>query len=288
MELSLLNIRNRWYWLVLALPLLISCEKEIHVKLPASEPSLVVEGCINNTIQSLNYVYVSQTVDYFNPNLSLLGISDANVYVTEGVISGTDTTFDPSNRVEFFSLTLPDYPSGVYLNPTFIATAEKVYKLEVIYQGKTVTGITQIPDSTAITEESIQISGERDGKPQGYLSFTFFDPPGPSYYRIATTVNKFSNMLGFGEAYQIRRIDDSNLDNQVREYSFTQPYTEGDTVNLYLCRLGVREYKFWESFASAENNAGPFATPVQLKSTLNGAIGCFSGYNIDYKRVIIQ
>lgn len=275
--------------IVILASMLFSCEKEIKVDLPKEEPELVVEGCINNTILSLNYVFVSQTVDYFNPNLNLLGVDDALVYITEGVINGADTLFNISDRVRFFQIPVENYPTGVYLFPGFLASAEKAYKLEVFYQDKLVVGYTTVPTTTPIVDEQVtHESFDKEGYPRFSLTIKYVDPQGPSYYRLATTVNKFPLMLGFGEAHQLRRLDDSQLDNQEREYKFTNSYSIVDTVNVYLCRLGVREFKFWESFASAQNNDGPFSTPVQLNSTVKGGIGSFTGYNIDYKQVIIN
>jgi hypothetical protein len=269
---------------------LMACEREISINLPPSQPELVVEACINTRFPTMNYVFISQTVDYFNPNLSLLGIYGAEVYITEGEIMGQDTVFDVNKRQTFINGGFDSlgFMPGLYVNPSFMAKAEKPYKLEIFYQGKAVTGVTYVPASVPILQTSIKMEGEDDGVPQGYLSFKFFDPPGPSYYRIALTFNKDSSLLGFGDAFQLRRIDDSNIDNQVREYSFTRSYSMGDTLNVYLCRLGFREFKFWESFGAAENNDGPFATPVKLKSTLQGAIGSFTGYNIDHKTQYVR
>jgi hypothetical protein len=49
-------------------------------------------------------------------------------------------------------------------------------------------------------------------------------------------------------------------------------------------------YNFWDSYESARQNGGPFATPIQLRSNVIGknVIGSFSGYAVDYKRIIFK
>lgn len=263
-----------------------SCEKEIKVELPAQTNSLVVEASVNNLLPTLNYVFITQTVDYFNPNIQAIGVTGAEVYITEGDIVGNDTVY--GIRYRMFDKLLPEIPDGVYLNPLLFGQSRKVYKLEINYQGKTVTGSTQIPVRTPIDSVWFRFDGERDGKRRAYPTLSFFDPPEPSYYRMVYTFNNNPILLGFGAADRIRLLNDDLINNQKREFNNYQPLSEGDTINNYLCRIGRKEYLFWQSFNEANNNNGPFATPVQLRSTLSGAIGCFTGYSIDYERVILR
>lgn len=263
-----------------------SCEKEIKVELPAQTNSLVVEASVNNLLPTLNYVFISQTVDYFNPNLDAIGLNGAEVYITEGDIVGNDTIY--SIRYQMFDKILPESPDGIYLNPLLFGQSEKVYKLEIYYQGKTVTGITQIPARTNIDTVTVRFDGERDGRRRAFPTLSFFDPPEPSYYRVVNTANSNPFLLGFGDADRIRLLNDDLVNNQTREFNNYQALSEGDTLNSYLCRIGRKEYLFWQSFGSAINNEGPFATPVQLRSTINGAIGCFTGYSIDFDWMILR
>jgi hypothetical protein len=45
---------------------------------------------------------------------------------------------------------------------------------------------------------------------------------------------------------------------------------------------------FWQSFGRADNNTGPFATPGAVNSNVNGAIGSFTGYALDFKQIILK
>ena len=267
--------------------LLSSCEKEIKVDIPPQTNSLVVEASINDLLPTLNYVFITQTVDYFNPNIEALGLSGAEVFITEGSIEGTDTVFN-GFRYQMFDKIIPQSPDGLYLNPFLFGQPEKIYKLEINYKGKTITGKTQIPAITNIDSVWFRFDGMLDGKRRAFPSLSFFDPPEPSYYRMAYSFNNNPILLGFGATDRIRLLNDDLINNKTREFNSYQSLTEGDTINNYLCRIGRKEFLFWQSFGQANNNAGPFATPVQLRSTLNGAIGCFTGYSIDYRQLILK
>ena len=263
-----------------------ACEKEIKVELPAQTNSLVVEASVNNLLPTLNYVFITQTINYFDPSLNAIGLNGAKVYITEGDIIGSDTIYN--TKYQMFDKILPESPDGIYLNPFLLGQSEKVYKLEIYYQGKTVIGVTQIPVRTNIDTVSVRFDGERDGKRRAFPTLTFFDPPEPSYYRMAYTINRNPFLLGFGATDRIRLLNDDFINNKIREFNNFQPLSEGDTLNNYLCRVGRKEYLFWQSFGEANNNNGPFATPVQLRSTLSGAIGCFTGYSISFNQKILR
>lgn len=281
------QVLKRWWIGIGIIAFASSCEKEIKVDLPPVKPELVVEACVNDSILSLNYVFLSQVVDFFNPDLSLIGLNDAEVYISEGEVHGNDTVYNQNRRFRFTSQALPNYPSGLYTNPTFIGRSGMVYKLEITYQDKHVEGITSIPSRVPITGLYTQLETEvREEELRERLFIKFFDPPGPSYYRIAATVDKIPTLLlGFGEAYRLRRTEDNFVDNMERTYDMGT-FSLDDTVSVYLCRLGAKEYRFWQSFAEAQNNDGPFSTPVQLISNVKGGIGSFTGYSISYKQWI--
>ena len=86
--------------LSLSMLLLTACEKEITIDLPPAKLNLVVEASINQQFPNLNYVYLSRSVDYFNPDLSLNGVSNALIYITPGTIIGSDTIWNDSARIQ--------------------------------------------------------------------------------------------------------------------------------------------------------------------------------------------
>ncbi|MDP1725198.1 MAG: DUF4249 family protein [Bacteroidota bacterium] len=271
----------------LALLFLFSCEKEININVPPSKEEIVVEASINQMFASLNYVIISKTVDYFKPDLSMNGFGGAKVYITEGVINGSDTVFDSANRQQFIDL-LDSILPGIYVNPFFMGKAAKPYLLEIeLKDGRKVNGKTFIP--TPAVFDSLHFWFEQSGKDtNAFFYLQWMDGPEQNNYRMAIWNNIDSNLTGWGIADRFYTFDDQLLNNQKRPFQSFNPYKYGDTLNIYLSQIGRKEFIFWDSFRNAANNGGPFATPVAVKSNINGAIGSFTGYGIAFKQLILR
>ncbi|MFN4082105.1 MAG: DUF4249 domain-containing protein [Bacteroidia bacterium] len=260
-----------------------SCEKEINVSLPGAKQDWVVEASINQRFFTLNYVYISQTLDYFKPDLSLNGVRGAKVYVTEGEIFGTDTVFNIAKRdsfINFFDSILP----GIYVNPGFMGKVGKPYKLEIIMpNGDYITGQTFIRQPPVIDSISYNIIDTN-----AFVYFQWKDGPGQDNYRIALWDFPDSLLTGWGAADRFYTLDDNFFDNMTRPFQIFNPFKVGDTLNIYLSAIGRQEYLFWESFRRAAGNGGPFATPINVRSNIKGAIGSFTGYGVEFKQVIFK
>lgn len=286
-------------YLILSLSMLIlaSCEKEITVDLPPAKPFLVVEASINQQFPNLNYVYLSRSVDYFNPDLSLNGVRNALVYIIPGTIVGGDTIWNDSARIQMVDintipgvdLLLPGF-SGIYFNLFIQPQVGVPYKLEITTtDNERVVGYTSIPKVIEIdTVFWRQEFDTQEGDTDMYVTFEFTDGPEQNNYRLAIQNGFNPYLLGWGSASQFRTFDDVFLNDGVRPYSFFRPFDFGDTLSLYLTSIGRKEYLFWESFSRAANNGGPFATPISVKSNIEGGIGSFTGYGVSFRSVIIR
>jgi hypothetical protein len=277
--------------------LLTSCEKEITVDLPPAKPFLVVEASINQQFPNLNYVYLSRSVDYFNPDLSLNGVRNALVYIIPGTIVGGDTIWNDSARIQMVDINtipgidvlLPGF-SGIYFNVFIQPQVGVPYKLEITTtDNERVVGYTSIPKVIEIdTVFWRQEFDTQEGDTDMYVTFEFTDGPEQNNYRLAIQNGFNPYLLGWGSASQFRTFDDVFLNDGVRPYSFFRPFDFGDTLSLYLTSIGRKEYLFWESFSKAANNGGPFATPISVKSNIEGGIGSFTGYGVSFRSVIIR
>lgn len=292
-------MRNTILYILLSIGLLAlttACEKEIDVDLPPGRQSLVVEASINQQFLNLNYVYISKTIDYFNPNLSFNGVRNALVYITPGTINGNDTSYSQADRVRFFDIgTVPGIDtllkgfSGIYTNGTFLPEVGVPYLLEIFAEGQTVTGKTTIPkiigiDSLYYRQEIDQTNGDTNM----FVTFEFNDGPEQNNYRLFGRRGADSILIGWGAADFSNEFDDELLNNGKRPYSFFRPFKYSDTLDLYLTSIGRKEYLFWTSYDDAKNNGGPFATPVEAKSNIQGGIGSFTGYAVSYRRTILR
>lgn len=277
-----------------AFMLLSSCEKEITVDLPPAKQSLVVEASINQLFPNLNYVFISRTIDYFNPDLSLNGVRNAEVYITPGIVNGSDTTWDTANRIQMFDINnvplvdsfLQGF-SGIYVNPLLFPQVGVPYKLDIDAEGQHISGVTTIPRVTEIDTVFWKQEIE-DNDTDMYVTFEFFDGPEQNNYRLAIHNDPNAILLGWGAAQSFRTFDDAYINNGKRPYTFFRPFDYGDTLNLYLSSMGRKEYLFWQSFVQAAGNGGPFATPLNVKSNISGAIGSFTGHGVSFRRQILR
>ncbi|MES2560863.1 MAG: DUF4249 domain-containing protein [Bacteroidota bacterium] len=279
------------------------CEKEIDIDVDPSTPVLVVEASINQYSPILNYVFLTTSIDYFTPDLTLGGIEGATVYIYEGTVVGTDTLYLDANRVQLFSIgsvniPVPDsiarflqYVNGIYFNPFFMGKENTAYKLDItLTDGRRVEGYTYIPKVVPITSMYYEITGEpnKKGLRNALLSFSFTDPPEQNNYRIALKKGGDSLAIGWGNADTYRTFDDALVNGVDRTYPFAGGFEEMDTINLYFSTIGRKEFLFWQSFGSASNSGNPFSTPAILKSNLTGATGSFTGYGVSFKQLILK
>lgn len=263
-----------------------SCEKEIDLDIPGVEEQLVVEASINQRIPSLNYVFINKTIDYFKPDLSLNGFSNAEVYITEGSIVGTDTIFNGTKYL--FQAISDSLLPGIYVNPLFMGKENTPYSLNITMQdGRKVSGKTFLGKAPVI--DSLKYWYQVENKDtNSFFWMQWFDGPEQNNYRMALYNNVDSTLLGWGAAQRFYTFDDELLNNTKREFRTLRGYDYGDTINIFLSSIGRKEFLFWESFGSAANNGGPFATPISVKSNITGAIGSFTAYAIENKRIILR
>jgi hypothetical protein len=265
---------------------LISCEKEIEIQVSEVQQQYVVEASINQLFPTLNYVYITKTIDYFKPEFSLNGLKDATVNITEGSIVGNDTIFNGTvfNFIPVSDSILP----GIYTNPFFQGKLSTPYLLNItLKDGNKISGSTFIGKPPVI-DSLVYWSSIQEKDTNCYFWMQWKDGPEQNNYRMAVYDGFDSLLLGWGAAQRFYTFDDQLINNTMRPFRTFRPYDYGDTISIYLTEVGRKEFLFWQSFGTAVNNNGPFASPVSVKSTVKGAIGSFTGYAIVQKKFIIK
>lgn len=268
-----------------------ACEKEIDVPLPTADSEIVVEAYINQLNPFFNYVILTRSIDYFTPNLDAITVSNAQVFITEGKANGTDTVWDDANKKQMVEIA-PDSIPGIYFNLGLTGKIGHVYKLEIETDGKYIFGVTEIPD--LVTLDSLTASftvNPVNDKDTGYFMTIHFDEPVAKgdNYRYLYKVGADSLFFGWGAINEDDGVFNDDIINGVyRSFTFGDRFKFNDTVSFYLTSINRAAYNFWDSYAQARNNGGPFATPVQLKSNIQGAIGSFTGKAVSRKRLIFK
>ncbi len=269
----------------------VSCEKEIDIALPPTDNEIVVEAHINQQDPLFNYVVITRSVDYFNPRLDAIPVSNAQVFITEGFVNGTDTTWDDINKTQMIEVAVDTIP-GIYFNIGLRGKIGFVYKLEIEVEGKFIHGVTTIPQ--LVTLDSLTSSftvNPVNRNDTGYFMTMHFDEPVATGNNYRYLFKKGGDTISFGWGSindEDGVFNDEIVNGVYRSFTFGDRFKFNDTITFYLTSIDRPAFNFWDSYNQARNNGGPFATPVQLKSNISGAIGSFTGKAVSRKRVIFK
>lgn len=126
------------------------------------------------------------------------------------------------------------------------------------------------------------------------------DPPGlGNYIRYFTSVNDSAFLPGLNSVYDDDVTDGTSYNTQIfkgadrsqeidtDEFGY---FKKGDTVTVKLCNIDRATYDFWRTLEYSQQAIGnPFSQPGVVLGNINGgALGCFSGYAAQYKRIVVE
>ena len=307
--------------------LITSCEKEISVDLPETPSKVVVEGTIETGQPPI--VLLSRTQSYFEPTsiagLTDLYITDGVVIVSDGFV--TDTLDKVcSGQLTEEQLIAASEATGISidllrqinicawtdLGGTFFGVEGRTYHLEVQADGKTVTSDTKVPFGVALDSLWFKLAEQRPNDDTlGYLWATLSDPDsaGNAYRWLAKRINagddgdakdgnfvaplfsafedRYANGLTFDFAYNRGAVAYSEADDDNNEE--VGYFKVGDTVVVKLASIGLREYRFYDSFSTNVTSQGDlFSNPTNVVSNVNGGLGIWVGYGSRLDTVICQ
>lgn len=278
------------YYIVLFF-IVLSCRKDVTLKLPEYEEKIVVEGSIETGQPAL--VFLSYGVPYFS---DFDYTQPENAFIKNAlVIVKTDNLID--------TLVQANPNSGyIYFSTKLFGQQGKTYTLSITVNGKTFETTTQILKPVKL--DSLFFKGEN-----GDLGLMW---------------QKFSEPIGSGDSYRwyAKRIgrdqlyappfnsvfDDKFIDGKTFEFAYdrgAQPgqfqqnredpergwYKRGDTVVVKFCKIGRREYNFWYSYyQNKSSNGNPFSSPTNIQSMFDDnpdVFGAFVGYSPSFDTIII-
>lgn len=272
---------------IITLILLESCTKNIDINVPQDDEKIVVEAYINNLYSNLNYVLLTKTVNYFNPDFSFKGFGNALVKIGEGKINmGGDTSWTS------YTLKTNQLLEGFYNNDSLIGKVGSIYKLEIWLNGKYYYSYTTIPDVVPLDSLTREIV-YNGTTPRALLTVHFNEPSTIGQnYRVMLRYSNEASFNAWGDVADSNQsfFNDDNSNGVYRHFTYIRSFHINDTIQYYLATMNRTTYNFWDSYLSARQNGGPFATPIQLRSNINGenVIGCFSGYALNQKQFIFK
>ena len=277
---------------------LISCEKDIEIKLEPVDSELVVEATIENNQPPL--VFLTSSLDFFSRidtvSLRKSFIRNATITLSDGSrevnLVADSIVSREGARVYFYTTSLQD--------KTFVGKLNGSYSIKIIVSGKTYTANTTIPQTTrridSLWWEKVPLAKDTNSS---RVVRRATDKPGlGDYIRYFTKVNSESFLPGFNSVFDDNIIDgttytipiDKGFDKN-GQFSDTLAYfKKGDTVTVKLCNIDKASYDFWRTYEfSLQSIGNPFSSPTRILSNINNnALGYFGGYGCQYRTIILR
>ncbi|MDR1372154.1 MAG: DUF4249 domain-containing protein [Dysgonamonadaceae bacterium] len=253
-------------------------------------PEIAIEGCIETGTPAR--VILSRTVS-FKQQLD-------TAYLMQHVIRSAKVSVSDGEQIELLTLgTDNNYMSPyIYYGTQIIGEAGKTYSLKIEYDDRVFTAETTIPEPVAI--DSCWFVRSNGKEKAGHIHISFCNTSN-QYYQIATRVSDTENIFtpclygnfpaslyekGEIVSMQINRGPILSKDGGIQ---FQTWFWETQIVFIKLRTQTKDSYDFWTSWQNEILNAqNPiFPAHTNLKSNINGGIGCWSGYGtIEYCKII--
>jgi hypothetical protein len=275
---------------------LVSCEKDINIKLDPSQTKLVVDATIENGQAPV--VFLSKSVDFFskiNPQvLTASLVRNARIKIGDGtseVILTEDSIIRNTSKVFFYTT------SGSAL--FFRGKINTKYTITIEVLGEVYTATTTIPEITrridSLWWEKIPFAEDTNDV---RVMFKGTDRVGfGDYIRYFTQKGQEPFLPGINSVFDDQIVDgstytvqiDKGFDKNLEFADSLSNFKRGDTVTIKLCNIDKGTYDFWRTYEFSFQSIGnPFSSPTRILGNIsNDALGYFGGYGAQYRTVII-
>lgn len=304
---------------------LISCEKEVQVDLPVTDPKLVVEGTIENGKPPI--VILTKTQSYFAPtdlnSIASIFVKDATVIVSDGTTTVTLLEISSEGLTEeqiqqaaeatgIDPALLANADISVYslLDNSFLGEIGKTYSLEIAGAGMTCSAVTHIPNIVAWDSTWWRLAQQdADDDSSGYIWGRLSDPDtmGNGYRHYARRIystdpdfeedSRFISPLGttFNDKYlngltvdlfAVRGRDPYRDNSDDKTAGY---FLRGDSVVMKLVSMDLKEVDFYMTYDNNVSSQGDmFSTPANARSNISGGLGVWAGWAAYYDTLVCQ
>lgn len=321
-----MTVFYRFLLAVLAIICFVRCEKEYTPDDVFDQPSLVVEGYIENGTGALPpYVILTRSSPYtatFTADaLNALFVHGADVRVAYGTdtiqltevcladLAALDTALrnsvaqsiglgGSSDSVNFCIYT--DVNAFITGTPSLPRVVGGRYDLIIRADDQTLTASTTLTPYVPIDSFRIEPHPTADSLVQ--LLASFADPANvDNYYRIFSKRNREpmypASSLGTGTSV----TDDKIFSGQTFEFAILRGqiitkdinfdtygyFWRGDTVVIRGATLDYAHFRFWQTLEFNSGSSGPFSSYVRIESNINGGLGIWGGISFQDYQIII-
>jgi hypothetical protein len=275
---------------------LVSCEKDINIKLDPSQTKLVVDATIENGQAPV--VFLSKSLDFFskiNPEvLASSLVRSARIKIGDGtseVILTEDSILRNTSKIYFYTTS----GSGLF----FRGKTNTKYTITIEVLGEVYTATTTIPEITrridSLWWEKIPFAEDTNDV---RVMFKGTDRVGfGDFIRYFTKRGQEPFLPGFNSVFDDQIVDgstytvqiDKGFDKNLEFADSISNFKRGDTVTIKLCNIDKGTYDFWRTYEFSFQSIGnPFSSPIRILGNIsNDALGYFGGYGAQYRTVII-
>lgn len=275
---------------------LVSCEKDINIKLDPSQTKLVVDATIENGQAPV--VFLSKSLDFFskiNPEvLASSLVRNARIKIGDGtseVILTEDSILRNTSKIYFYTTS----GSGLF----FRGKTNTKYTITIEVLGEVYTATTTIPEITrridSLWWEKIPFAEDTNDV---RVMFKGTDRVGfGDFIRYFTKRGQEPFLPGFNSVFDDQIVDgstytvqiDKGFDKNLEFADSISNFKRGDTVTIKLCNIDKGTYDFWRTYEFSFQSIGnPFSSPIRILGNIsNDALGYFGGYGAQYRTVII-
>jgi hypothetical protein len=297
-------------WWIILLITLFSCTKEVQIDIPGYSDQLVVDGIIETGGNPI--VILSQSANIYEESDLAAYISrfvyDANLCVINGVDTFALTLFSipelpVENQKKVAEMLRLDWneavllPIKVYSNLELVAQANQSYTLQIVHQGKSYKGTTQLPTPTPL--DSIFWKLEPETMEYGY-SWARLSDPAHQFDAYKWEVKRINIRNGQAIDDIFKRgyggfFSDQFFDGQTIEFYYENPlkrkdtthlkeykryYRTGDSVVVKFSKMDQHVFSFYNNkYAQLNSASNPFSTPINVPSNIPGLLGIWAGFS---------
>ena len=272
--------------------LLISCETEITIDLPAAEEKLVVEGRMEEGLPPI--VLLSRNVSFYGANLFQ---NPDSLYVRDAII----TVYNETDSVTLlpFEIDTLGQTAIVYSNPFegFVGERNRTYRIRIEAEGQVLTSVTSIPNMVNVDTLWYEDASTEDND-SIVRAFTFITDPDTlgNYYRFFTSQNGDPFLPGLASTFDDAFINGTRFqtpfdrgENRFEDIDFDIYgfFFRGDTIVLKLTQIDRAHYNFWRTIEDDAATGGPFSTFTIIDGNIDGGLGIWGGYAVSLDTIII-
>ena len=243
---------------------LVSCTKEIDVKLENAEAQTVIEGTVTNA--SFAEVRLSKSVPFTNSN-HFPAISGAVVSITDN----EGTKYDLAETVP-----------GTYSNASLMGIPGRTYHLNIVAEGKTYTASSAMP--LPVTLDSLVADKIFMGSESIYVIKPVYTDPAEwgNCYRFIETIN--NRRYPDAWVWDDRLINDGVSGRPLVQHDST--IAVNDIVEVEMQCIDKNVFRYFNALSHLKYNA---TTPANPPTNISGgALGYFSAHTSQKKRIVVK